>query len=87
LHRSWNGRTWRFEFVSPDDEPGELLERIAEYVAAGISYIWVMDPYKRTLLEVVEGVIRRPVATVLPTPLVGEADFAPMFQELDEPAG
>jgi Uma2 family endonuclease len=74
------------EIVSPDDEPGELLDKIADYVAAGIPYIWVVDPYKRTLMEVVNGVIRRPSTTVLSTPLVGEFDFAPLFQELDEPA-
>ena len=74
------------EIVSPDDEPGELLDKIADYVAAGIPYIWVVDPYKRTLMELVNGVIRRPSTTVLSTPLVGEFDFAPLFQELDEPA-
>ena len=74
------------EIVSPDDEPGELLDKIADYVAAGIPYIWVVDPYKRTLREVVNGVIRRSSTTVLSTPVVGEFDFAPLFQELDEPA-
>jgi Uma2 family endonuclease len=73
------------EIVSPDDEPGEMLAKIADYVAAGIPYIWLVDPYKRTLTEVVHGVIRRPATTVLSTPLVGEIDFALLFQELDEP--
>lgn len=73
------------EIVSPDDEPADLLDKIADYVAAGIPYIWVADPYKRTLTEVVNGVIRRPFTTVLATPLVGEVDFASIFQQLDEP--
>jgi Uma2 family endonuclease len=73
------------EIVSPDDETAEMLSKIADYVAAGIPYIWVIDPYKRTLSEVVQGVIRRPATTVLSTPLVGEVDFASIFQQLDEP--
>jgi Uma2 family endonuclease len=74
------------EVVSPEDEPGELLDKIADYIAAGIPYLWVVDPYRRALMEVVNGLIRRPSTTVLATPLVGEFDFAPLFQELDEPA-
>jgi Uma2 family endonuclease len=73
------------EIVSPDDETGEMLAKIADYVAAGIPYIWVVDPYKRMLTEVVQGVIRHPATMVLSTPLVGEVDFASIFQELDEP--
>jgi Uma2 family endonuclease len=73
------------EIVSPDDEAAGMLSKIADYVAAGIPYIWVVDPYKRTLMEVVNGVIRRPAGSVLATPLVGEVDFASIFQELDEP--
>jgi Uma2 family endonuclease len=73
------------EIVSTDDEPGELLDKIADYVSGGIPYTWVVDPYKRTLREVVNGVIRRPIGTVLVTPLVGEVDFASIFQKLDKP--
>jgi Uma2 family endonuclease len=72
------------EILSPDDEPAEMLDKIADYIAAGIPHIWVVDPYKRKLWEVVHGVIR-PSTTVLATSLVGEVDFAPIFQELDEP--
>jgi hypothetical protein len=36
------------EIVSPDDEVGEMLTKIGDYLAAGIPYIWVVDPYKRT---------------------------------------
>jgi Uma2 family endonuclease len=73
------------EIVAPCDEPADLLDKIADYVAAGIPHIWVIDPYKRTLMEVVNGVIHRPSTTALATPLVGEVDFASIFQELDEP--
>ncbi len=74
------------EILSPADEPADLLDKIADYVAAGIPHIWVINPYKRTLWEVVHGEIRRTTSTVLATPLVGEVDFAPLFQELDGPA-
>jgi Uma2 family endonuclease len=74
------------EIVSPDDEVSEMLAKIADYLAAGIPHIWVVDPYKRTLSEVIQGEIRRPATQVLATPLVGEIDFASLFQQLDEPA-
>jgi Uma2 family endonuclease len=74
------------EIVSPDDSASEMLIKISDYVAAGIPYIWVVDPYKRSLTEVIQGEIRRPATQVLATPLVGEIDFASMFAELDEHA-
>jgi Uma2 family endonuclease len=74
------------EIVSPDDEPMGLLQKIADYQAAGIPHIWVVDPYKRKLIEADAGGMRRPTGMVLATPLVGEVDFAPLFAELDEPS-
>jgi Uma2 family endonuclease len=74
------------EIVSPDDEMLELLEKIGDYQAAGIPHIWVVDPYKRSLIEADPSGIRKPAAKVLATPLVGEVDFAALFQQLDEPA-
>ena len=74
------------EIVSPDDDPLDLLEKIGDYQAASIPYIWVVDPYKRTLVEAVPAGIRKPAGLVLATPLVGEVDFAALFQQLDEPA-
>ena len=73
------------EIVSPDDEPLEMLEKIGDYQAAGIPYVWVADPYKRSLIEADQAGIRRPTGFVLATPLVGEVDFAVLFAELDEP--
>lgn len=72
------------EVVSPDDEVADMLERIGDYLAAGIPYSWVVDPYKRTLVEASPAGIRRPATQVLATPLVGEVNFAALFQELDE---
>lgn len=74
------------EIVSPDDTPTGMLEKIGDYQAAGIPHIWVVDPYKRTLIEARPNGIRRPASLILSTPLVGEIDFTSLFAELDEPA-
>jgi hypothetical protein len=63
-----------------------MLTKIGDYLAAGIPHIWVIDPYKRTLVEADQTGIRRPAALSLAIPLVGEIDFAPLFRQLDEPA-
>jgi Uma2 family endonuclease len=73
------------EILSPEDEAVAILEKIGDYQAAGIPHIWVVDPYKRTLIEADHTGIRRPAALVLATPLTGEVDFGPLFQQLDEP--
>jgi Uma2 family endonuclease len=74
------------EVISPDDEPAEMAAKIADYLAAGIPHIWIIDPYKRTVLEVDQTGSRWPVNQVLSTPLVGDVDFCALFQQLDEPA-
>lgn len=74
------------EILSPDDEAGEMLTKIADYLAAGIPHIWLIDPYKRTVTEADHAGIRRSATGVLSTPLVGEVSFNAFFQELDEPA-
>jgi Uma2 family endonuclease len=74
------------EIVSPDDEPVDMLEKIGDYQAAGIPYIWVANPYKRSLIEADPSSIRKPASLVLRTPLVGEIDFASFFRKLDEPS-
>jgi Uma2 family endonuclease len=74
------------EVVSPDDEAAEMLAKIGDYQAAGIPHTWVIDPYKRTLVEADQSGIRQPESLVLSTPLVGEIDFAELFRQLDEPA-
>jgi len=73
------------EVVSPDDQAAEMV-KVGEYLGAGISHIWVVDPYKRTLVEADQNGIRQPETLVLSTPLVGEIDFAELFRQLDEPA-
>jgi Uma2 family endonuclease len=32
------------EVLSPDDRPGKVLEKVADYLSAGTQLIWVVDP-------------------------------------------
>jgi Uma2 family endonuclease len=32
------------EILSPDDRAGRMLPKIAEYLAFGVRYVWVLDP-------------------------------------------
>lgn len=72
------------EILSPDDDV-EMLTKIGDYLAGGVPHIWVIDPYKRTLVEADKAGIRRVSTQKLSTPLAGEIDFAPLFEQLDEP--
>ena len=35
------------EILSPDDRPGEILGKVAEYLSAGTRLVWVIDPERR----------------------------------------
>ena len=35
------------EVLSPDDRPGEVLAKVAEYLSAGTRLVWVIDPERR----------------------------------------
>lgn len=74
------------EVVSPDDQAAETLAKLGDYLAAAIPHIWVIDPYKRTLVEADQTGIRQSETQVLATLLVGEIDFAELFRQLAEPA-
>lgn len=37
------------EVLSPDDRPGELARKIAEYLEVGVLRVWIADPSRRTL--------------------------------------
>jgi Uma2 family endonuclease len=74
------------EVVSPDDAASDLLLRVVDFHQGGIPYVWIVDPYKRVLVDSVNGRVRRPAEQVLSTPLVGDVDFADLFAQLDEPA-
>jgi Uma2 family endonuclease len=36
------------EILSKDDRPGEVQEKIRDYLEFGVPYVWVIDPRKRT---------------------------------------
>jgi Uma2 family endonuclease len=35
------------EVLSPDDRPAEVLEKIADWLSAGVELAWVVDPERR----------------------------------------
>lgn len=35
------------EVLSPDDRPGEVRDKIADWLAAGVELVWVIDPRRR----------------------------------------
>jgi Uma2 family endonuclease len=35
------------EVLSPDDRPGEVLEKVADWLKAGTQLVWVIDPDRR----------------------------------------
>jgi len=72
------------EILSPDDEAGEMIEKIADYLAAGIPFIWIVDPYKRRAMEADQAGMHLSANLLLATPLVGEVDFAYLFRALDQ---
>jgi Uma2 family endonuclease len=74
------------EIVSPDDSAAEMLEKVGDYLAAGIPHIWVVDPYKRLVAEADSRGIRKCVSRIPETPLVGAVDFNELFAQLDEPS-
>ncbi|MGO4880773.1 MAG: Uma2 family endonuclease [Bryobacteraceae bacterium] len=72
------------EIVSPDDRVPDILQKVAEYLKAGVPYVWVADPYRRTL-HVADNIDYRQVDTLnAETPLVGSVDFGALFAQLDE---
>jgi Uma2 family endonuclease len=36
------------EILSPDDRPAEVLAKVADWLAAGVAIVWVIDPERRT---------------------------------------
>ena len=38
---------WVAEILSPGDRPGEVLEKIGQWLDAGVQLVWVLDPVRR----------------------------------------
>jgi Uma2 family endonuclease len=74
------------EIVSPDDDISDMLVKIGDYLRSGIPHVWIVDPYKRTLVEADQAGIRQPAALILETDLVGQIDFNDLFAAMQEPA-
>jgi Uma2 family endonuclease len=74
------------EIVSPDDRFSSVLEKVAEYLQAGIANVWIADPYRRAIFEADSAGVREAPSQRVTTPLTGEVDFAELFAVLDEPA-
>ena len=41
--------TLAVEVLSPDDRPGEVLEKIAAWLTAGVELVWIVDPERRAV--------------------------------------
>lgn len=37
------------EVLSPDDRPGEVLAKVADWLEAGSTIVWLVDPDRRTV--------------------------------------
>jgi Uma2 family endonuclease len=72
------------EIVSPDDTVPDMLAKVGEYLAAGIPHIWVVDPYRRTVVEADAQGIRRCASGIAATDLVGSVDFNSLFAQLEQ---
>jgi Uma2 family endonuclease len=74
------------EVVSPEDRPGNIAERIEDFIGGGTPHVWVVDPYKHTVSET-DATGTRPVGSrILRTDLVGRVDFNKLFARLNEPS-
>ena len=74
------------EIVSPDDRFSNVLEKVAEYLQAGIANVWIVDPYQRVVFEADSAGVREAPSHRVTTNLTGEVDFGELFAALDEPA-
>jgi len=72
------------EILSPDDEPADMLEKIADYLKFGVLHVWIPDPYRHRLqVAYRDGLHDRP-DLVVETELAGRLYFAELFAKLDE---
>jgi Uma2 family endonuclease len=55
------------EVLSKDDSMSSVMERVEEYLAMGVPYVWVIDPWRQRGYECTINVIREPKDGVLRT--------------------
>ena len=61
------------EILSPQDDPSQMQERIADYARTGVPHIWRIDPFKKVVYrgkeKVADGILRaEEYGVVLPVP-------------------
>jgi hypothetical protein len=61
-----------------------MLTKLGDYLLMGIPHVWVVDPYKRKVVEADGNGIRERADGVVETTLAGTVDFKQLFAELDE---
>lgn len=71
------------EILSPDDRASDMLVKISDYLQAGIPQIWLIDPYRRTVVEADGTGTRQAANQLVKTELTGSVDFSALFHELD----
>jgi Uma2 family endonuclease len=74
------------EILSPDDEPADMLAKVAEYLNFGVPHVWIPDPYRLRLQEADRDGLRDCLSLVVETDLVGRVDFGELFAKLDHPS-
>ena len=74
------------EILSPDDEPAEMLEKVADYLKFGVPHIWMPDPYRHWLQVAGRDGLHDQPDFMAETDLAGRIDFGQLFARLDEPS-
>ena len=74
------------EILSPDDQAAEMLVKVGDYLQAGVPQVWIVDPYKQTLVVAGPEGIRGVPDCCAETDLVGLVNFRELFSQIEEPA-
>jgi Uma2 family endonuclease len=74
------------EILSPDDEPAEILEKIADYLKFGVPHIWIPDPYRHRVQEANRDGLHDCPDLIVRSELAGRLDFGELFAQMDEPS-
>jgi Uma2 family endonuclease len=73
------------EILSPDDTMSRVRKKIDEYLACGVAYVWLIDPYRRRADVYTGSQIYAPADLILRTedPTI-EVPLAELFHAIDE---
>jgi Uma2 family endonuclease len=73
------------EILSPDDEPAETLDKIADYLKFGVPRVWIPDQYPYRLQEADRDGLHDCPDLIVESKSAGRLDFSELFAKLDEP--